>query len=1062
MAHKNSRVVGLLIVCLWLGKICLAEGGQQTLAIVATEDANAIAFGDLLTAELSASGDVALVERDRIRAALTELELNAGGLVATERQIQLGKILAADVVLFVEKPKGNRLSTLHVSAVETRTGLQLTSAFIRADGVDELATVASKTVRTVLEGSRLPDDERTYVAVAGVLNEEPGQTLTPVTQALAGCLVHDLQRTPRVFVLERRRLQELTAERDLTGIELALKSSALLVEVGLRRVERGDGYRMTVRLTSSNGQAVKQDELETETVDIEAVRHALHARVVKLLGGTVTAAKPGDRQAEARRFATLAYWLHSNGRYEQATDAAESAFALDATPGHCQLAHRGHSQLIRLALQAVHRSRPRNINERRNAYRDGLHRALIEARRCHELDIFWLEHPVPPPRSAPPIPTIVQYALGVSGDPFQPHIDRLQPWSPNGEPVTSGLETKQMQELRQEYDALRWQKYRLLTERARGNPNKLADLANFELLHASYFATDGADYVRRVLKIQENIDHLVELLNAQGGGGSVHFDGRVVRQVDMIRRQNAKNLAVQLRLVYPKNLSATKHHPQWSADELVPLWTTLMRHTEPKIAVLGCSALHAVESHRDAAVRRGLEVLPEVDECGVEFCAKAREHLGRSDELEAVLESVVARAEKANAPAELTHRKPLILALFAAIGPDSINWLPRIEKLLTGPIPPRSPLAHNAIWLRELLKTQTRKMKPLPATPSGLTPNGAWADYKIRIVEPKKLQSVKSKLPSDGALLAVYPIVNSKDDVETNKLWGFYRDSETKVVVGRVSLADGKVDPIASLPWFRRGQAFARPITAACGADALYVMTGRPGLARIDLATNQVREWGVEDGFVGEMGSLAVHRSKLYIGMRGGLCEFDPAKNAFRLLASSSAVQRRSKLDSGISYGVGRVVADRHADCVWLSVNAGNRSGLNGIWQYDVANETFKKHLDTSKPASYPTSNFSWFNDQLFFLSTHGWQTLDTRTGVADLLGGYARYRLTYPRSVDFLRVGAHIIQANGQLYTPDGKVHDGDLPAPWPTIMPIRNGFIAFNSQQILVFTRQEPAPEK
>ncbi|MEO8495039.1 MAG: CsgG/HfaB family protein, partial [Planctomycetota bacterium] len=288
MPHQFRIVLGLLIVCLSMGDATFAESDKKSLAVVSAEDAGSQAFADLLSVELSRHDDVSLVERDRIQAALSELKLNASGLVAAERQVEFGKIIAADVVLLVEQAKSVQPPSLHITCVETRTGLQLTSVFVRAKAADELERVAKDTIREILQRSHLPEDKRLYVGVAGVHSDEPGQTLTPVAQALTACLIHDLQRSPGVFVLERRHLRQLTAERDLTGIDLALKSSAILVEVGLGRDERGTSFRGTIRLTTSSGQAVKRGTLETETIDFPTVRHALSEKVVALLGGTST------------------------------------------------------------------------------------------------------------------------------------------------------------------------------------------------------------------------------------------------------------------------------------------------------------------------------------------------------------------------------------------------------------------------------------------------------------------------------------------------------------------------------------------------------------------------------------------------------------------------------------------------------------------------------------------------------------------------------------------------------------------------------------------------------
>ncbi|MEO8497865.1 MAG: hypothetical protein ABI614_22590 [Planctomycetota bacterium] len=617
-----------------------------------------------------------------------------------------------------------------------------------------------------------------------------------------------------------------------------------------------------------------------------------------------------------------------------------------------------------------------------------------------------------------------------------------------------------MQELRQEVDALRWEKYRLLKERANDNPRELAELALYELSVADYFASDGAGYVRRVQELQQTIYRHVEVLKSQGGGRVIHFDGRVVRDVDMIWRDNASKLVEQLRWVYQSDrLSHDDEHPDWSEAELLPLWTALMNHPEPKIAVLGCLALSSVESHRDAAIRRGIEVLPEVDKDGVALCAQIRKHLGRTEELDVILEGVIARAEAAKSPAELTHRRDLILALFDAIAEDHGNWRTRIDTLLSSnAVAPGSSLARDATFLREWLDRQAWRKKPAPNTALGFELSGAWAEYHVRIVEPEHPYWNRG----------LWPNLSSNHPRETDDPWVYFVDSDQQLLIGKIHLADGQVDTIARTPWLEEGQAFGRPVTVASDSNVLYIMTGRPGIARVDLKTKQVREWGVADGFVGEkITTMAILRSKVYMGMGGGISEFDPATQKFRLLASTSAVEKRSPLDGRDSiYGIVQMVSDPRADCLWIHVGAASQSGLSGIWQYSPAEGKFQKRVDTSKRTQYANSNLTWFHNDLFFLSTNGWQVLDTQTGVAAVLDGYANYGFSTPTHPVFLRVGDHIVQRCGRVYTPDGKVHDLGLPYDWLNLLPTRQGFIAHRSlnqkTQLLVFTRNETPPNQ
>ena len=131
-----------------------------------------------------------------------------------------------------------------------------------------------------------------------------------------------------------------------------------------------------------------------------------------------------------------------------------------------------------------------------------------------------------------------------------------------------GPEPPQMQEVCAEYDAMRWRKYRLVTERAKDDPLKLARLALHELSETDYFAKNSADYVRRVLEIQRNIDQQVAAINAQ----KYVVNGRRLSKGDDIRNRNADKLADMLMWVRENPSFHHPSHPQWSDDELIPLW----------------------------------------------------------------------------------------------------------------------------------------------------------------------------------------------------------------------------------------------------------------------------------------------------------------------------------------------------------------------------------------------------------------------------------------------------------------------------------------------------------
>ena len=232
-----------LSVAMWLlvstaGSVLAAGSANQRWAIVATDGVRERGVVDLLTAQLSQVGRIELVEPDAIQRVLDELKLNAGGLVNRRKALQFGQLLAADALLCVQENKaaGNSLGSLRL--VETRTGVRLCELLTSfGDRPDQWAAPWLEEWRRAKAVLELPHDARRYVGVIGIQSEEPGSALTSLVRTLSVFWSTISRRLPGVVVLEREHLRLLRQEQQLTGVELELRSSAWLIEGGLRRNE---------------------------------------------------------------------------------------------------------------------------------------------------------------------------------------------------------------------------------------------------------------------------------------------------------------------------------------------------------------------------------------------------------------------------------------------------------------------------------------------------------------------------------------------------------------------------------------------------------------------------------------------------------------------------------------------------------------------------------------------------------------------------------------------------------------------------------------------------------
>jgi hypothetical protein len=150
-------------------------------------------------------------------------------------------VIRAEAILLLEKAAPFPVPGLRLRLVETRTSVRLLDVLLPVGDMETEVRVLSEALKRGGSKLAIPEERRRYVGVLMVKSEEPGEALQPFCRTLTALVEAELQRRPEVIVLERGQLQRLTAERDLTGAELQLRSAARLLEAGVRRVEGNAG-----------------------------------------------------------------------------------------------------------------------------------------------------------------------------------------------------------------------------------------------------------------------------------------------------------------------------------------------------------------------------------------------------------------------------------------------------------------------------------------------------------------------------------------------------------------------------------------------------------------------------------------------------------------------------------------------------------------------------------------------------------------------------------------------------------------------------------------------------
>ncbi len=305
-----------------------ADDSTHRWAIVAA-DANARPLADLLTAELSSESNVQLVERDQISRVLDELQLNASGLVQRDRAIRFGKLSQADALVIINCPeaKGQRQQHLRVRLIDTRTSVRLFDAVLKSSDIDAEVAAIRQELQAASATLAIPSEQLRLISVVPIISGEPGHLLKPYCHALTALVAAEFYRRPEFVVLERSDLQRLTAESDLSGLELRLRGATRLLETSVRRTADGKGILATCEIGSPGGGKSASFEIEVPSREPIDARSLIVERVLQAVGQHTGNAEPVAPELEAQTLDRRSRWL----RDEESVAMAEAALALART-----------------------------------------------------------------------------------------------------------------------------------------------------------------------------------------------------------------------------------------------------------------------------------------------------------------------------------------------------------------------------------------------------------------------------------------------------------------------------------------------------------------------------------------------------------------------------------------------------------------------------------------------------------------------------------------------------------------------------------------------------------
>jgi hypothetical protein len=983
MALLRCLAAGFFSCALMLS-LQAAEPDPPQWAVVAA-DGQSAALADLLTAEITQWHDVRLLERSLVKHALGELKLQASGLVTAESSVRFGKSSHADALVLIESKEGG----IRVRLIETRTGVRLADfALPQEDVAKDVEAVARELQR---RGAKLTIalDKRHLVGILALRSEEPGDALTGNCQTITTLLDSELQRRPNFVVLEREQLQKLADEKELTGVELALRSAAWLLEAGVRRTEGNKGLVITGQLHSPSKEAQYKLRVVVATQDVAQAASELAKAVEKALGQPPFAVDNVELKAEAALFSRRRVWADRSYRMEEAAQMADAALALAPTNQNLEEAISAYGSCAR---------GPKTYD------------ALVAARRMHELRLQWWSR-----TEGAPMERVHVLQL----EPFEPHVR-----------ITAKTETAEERSLRDEVDQLAHQFYDV--SYLASGPEQRWDLLLHRLRYLAYHAHTEKHYAVALPGVIADAERLRVELSFPADPHDERYGAFAKLLVESVL-QSQKNV---------QRGGWRVDQREWKLEGVVPLWRQLSADNNPAIRAAGLAGLTTIDEEADSAAMALLEIVQHWPRLGFQG-GDATDRLVdlslsrcQRQKADAFIDRLIAQAKADGSDAALL-RFPSSTHFYAIRLPKE-RKKERIEALLARLDSKSSQL--ESINMRNVLVAHLEQeglvKKPDFSVADG---EGPWQHYVTRAIVLRK--------PADAFQL-VEVVVDERP--EASELGGeivlVWTKPHGKMHLQRVPLLGGAATTIGGA-----FTGFPKPflgVQLAFSKDATFVASDAPGFTV--LRDDEIKVYDEQAGAPSsDVHRIAWCNDRLYVGYRDALACFDPREKTFELIASSLAIEPRNELDGRGSFHVNAMLADETTGNVWFNVqdNALPRK-RNGLWRYDTKRSKLE-HVDGQAARLSQSADgllMHHIHPPLGKPKHEPWLWLDVKQARLTSLAGYASHRP--PKELNhapwrFVKVGDHLISSTGQLYTPAGEVHRVKLARAWKELARAGDGFL-------------------
>ena len=1016
MSHQSFISIAIAIAI----QITLANGvvGEEKLpsrwAIVASGEASQI-LADLLTVELSSWDKVQLVERGEIRRVLDELKLSLSAAAEDSELANLNRLMQADAILLLSK--ADERSGIRVRLIETRSSVRLLDILLPASGSESETKAIRWELEQVTDKLEVPDRTRQFIGVATIISEEPGKYLRPYAQSLKKLVETGLHQIPQLVVLERSELRRLTEERDLSGAQLMLRASMVLVEIGVKRY--GEASMIATCQLTSPGKVTRHFQIQVESTEILDMRaHLVDAIAQQLQIEKASSKQPPPIEAEALEFDRRCKWFEAAYRPDDAVEMAEAALALENT--------RERIFKTRHVYEIC-------LHDHKN--RDTIHPKLAEYQeRILQLKMMSIEFDA---RNE------TGFLLRMALRSYMAHPILKDPvWDRQ---IRSILIRRVNEDLDQLYS------------NSAKSPRLRSTAILDRLLILKYLTLSNKELIETFIPLFEECVESIEQANIVDDPPRI--DGPILKltQTEHYFMQIAEQLMDVVWL-----FCNTAEQANTKGEAIPDIADFIDRYANHPQLPVRLAFLHGRTIKRDDEGARAAKLLLEETDRWTPRIHKLQPRIPLSDKYAAPDRNGVWETRIKDSQ----YAEEYVLNLLKS-GVETENtqliqyhWQLLISFIRSGKITKKDELVSSVLAAYKLFDRQNVETHWLQDNLLAfLTANGvrladpernkggvAWQSYTEKFVQ---LQTIDP----DNQLLRVEEM-RTKQGNPLGELLLLWSTRWGKVAIERVGIAGGIPQRIG--PEIMGFPGSFNKSWIADAPDHFFYLTEHHGLAVLSKngGSNQPAIFTEEQGAPSlEILCAAWFGDRLYIGFKDSFASFDPQKGEFTLLASSLSLQPVNPIDGRGSFFIRSIYADEANGRVWMVIQDNTASrDRNGFWCFEPDSNSYEKI------SKYNIDAFEL--DEGFYLDLHipnRWAYVDKRTKAFKQLRQYQD-----GPSGRFIVIGDHIILDSGALLTPDRQIHLQSIEEQFGRLfLPLNNGFITkydASQKKLWYFERKSP----